>query len=236
MSHFSRIKTKIKNKSELEEALLLLQYDVKEYQELKVTGAHGIKHETVTADLAIGSDVGFRLNPNIDAKTHKKISTGKADNKFGISIKNFSVFFKEIENVKKISVEGPHPSGNVGIQIHKIDPINYGDKVWTINPEDVSNLGAFFRTGKFSSKRTIAVVGNSVKKRQYYKTIIGTSISKILEFSDFEYSHNNRIINGDLLSGDATGPNSYLGYYNNCLLYTSPSPRDLSTSRMPSSG
>ena len=63
MSHFSRIKTKIKNKPELEEALLLLQYDVKEDQELKVTGAHGIKHETVTADLSIGSDVGFRLNP-----------------------------------------------------------------------------------------------------------------------------------------------------------------------------
>ncbi len=63
MSHFSRIKTKIKNKPELEEALLLLQYDVKEDQELKVTGDHGIKHETVTADLAIGSDVGFRLNP-----------------------------------------------------------------------------------------------------------------------------------------------------------------------------
>ena len=63
MSHFSRIKTKIKNKPELEEALLLLQYDVKEDQELKVTGAHGIKHETVTADLAIGNDVGFRLNP-----------------------------------------------------------------------------------------------------------------------------------------------------------------------------
>ena len=47
----------------MEEALVLLQYDVKEDQELKVTGAHGIKHETVTADLAIGSDVGFRLNP-----------------------------------------------------------------------------------------------------------------------------------------------------------------------------
>ena len=63
MSHFSRIKTKIKNKPELEEALLLLQYDVKEDQELKVTGSHGIKHETVTADLAIDGDVGFRLNP-----------------------------------------------------------------------------------------------------------------------------------------------------------------------------
>jgi len=63
MSHFSRIKTKIKNKPELEEALVLLQYDVKEDQELKVTGSHGIKHEVVTADLAIAKDVGFRLNP-----------------------------------------------------------------------------------------------------------------------------------------------------------------------------
>ena len=63
MSHFSRIKTKIKNKPELEEALLLLQYDVKEDQELKVTGSHGINHETVEAELAIGTDVGFRMNP-----------------------------------------------------------------------------------------------------------------------------------------------------------------------------
>ena len=97
MSHFSAIKTKIRNKPELQEALELLQYTVVEDQELRVSGAHGIKHETVTADLAIAKDIGFRLNPNIDAKTHKKISTGKADNKFGISIKNFSVFLKEIE-------------------------------------------------------------------------------------------------------------------------------------------
>ena len=63
MSHFSAIKTKIRNKPELQEALELLQYTVVEYQELRVTGAHGIKHETVTADLAIAKDIGFRLNP-----------------------------------------------------------------------------------------------------------------------------------------------------------------------------
>ena len=63
MSHFSAIKTKIRNKPELQEALELLQYVVVEDQELKVTGAHGIKHETVIADLAIGKDIGFRLNP-----------------------------------------------------------------------------------------------------------------------------------------------------------------------------
>tara|TARA_B100000214_G_scaffold353305_1_gene309214 strand:- start:113 stop:439 length:327 start_codon:yes stop_codon:yes gene_type:complete len=42
---------------------VILQYDVKEDQELKVTGAHGINHETVEADIAIGTDVGFRMNP-----------------------------------------------------------------------------------------------------------------------------------------------------------------------------
>ena len=63
MSHFSTIKTTIKNKPELVEALELLQYTVVEDQELRVTGAHGIKHETVVADLAIAKDIGFRLNP-----------------------------------------------------------------------------------------------------------------------------------------------------------------------------
>ena len=63
MSHFSTIKTKLKNKEQLQEALVILQYDVKEDQELKVTGAHGINHETVEADIAIGTDVGFRMNP-----------------------------------------------------------------------------------------------------------------------------------------------------------------------------
>ena len=62
MSHFSTIKTKLKNKPILQEALEILQYDVKEDQELKVTGAHGIGHETVEAELAIGTYVGFRLN------------------------------------------------------------------------------------------------------------------------------------------------------------------------------
>ena len=63
MSHFSTIKTKLKNKPQLVEALEILQYDVKEDQELRVTGAHGIGHETVEAEVAIGSDIGFRMHP-----------------------------------------------------------------------------------------------------------------------------------------------------------------------------
>ena len=62
MSHFSTIKTKLKNKPQLVEALEILQYDVKEDQELRVTGAHGINHETVEAEVAIAQDIGFRMN------------------------------------------------------------------------------------------------------------------------------------------------------------------------------
>ena len=63
MSHFSTIKTKLKNKQQLVEALELLQYDVKEDQELRVTGSHGIGHETVDAEVSIGTDIGFRMHP-----------------------------------------------------------------------------------------------------------------------------------------------------------------------------
>ena len=63
MSHFSTIRTKLKNKPILQEALEILQYDVKQDQELKVSGSHGIGHETVEAELAIASDIGFRMNP-----------------------------------------------------------------------------------------------------------------------------------------------------------------------------
>ncbi len=59
--------------------------------------------------------IGFRLNPNVDAKTHKNISTGKAENKFGLSIKNFKVFLKTIKNFKNVKLEAL--SVHIGSQI-----------------------------------------------------------------------------------------------------------------------
>jgi len=70
---------------------------------------------------AIGSKInkiipiGYRLNPNIDAKTHKKISTGKAENKFGLSIKNFSSFYKKIKQFKYLKIDAV--SVHIGSQI-----------------------------------------------------------------------------------------------------------------------
>ena len=59
--------------------------------------------------------IGFRLNPNVDAKTHKKISTGKAENKFGVSIKNFSSFYKNIKQFKNLKIDAV--SVHIGSQI-----------------------------------------------------------------------------------------------------------------------
>ena len=79
--------------------------------------------------------IGFRLNPNIDAKTHKKISTGKANNKFGISIKNFSFFLKEIKKLKNIKLEAL--SVHIGSQILTDAPYK---RVLTVLSKLIKNL------------------------------------------------------------------------------------------------
>ena len=75
MSHFSTIKTKIKNKPELVEALQLLQYDVQEDQELINPINH--QHEKVKVDVSIGNDIGFRLNNNGEYELVTDIQTWK---------------------------------------------------------------------------------------------------------------------------------------------------------------
>ena len=75
MSHFTTIKTKIKNKPELLEALELLQYDVKQDQELINPLDH--QHEKVKVDVSIGNDIGFRLNNNGEYELVADIQTWK---------------------------------------------------------------------------------------------------------------------------------------------------------------
>jgi len=63
MSHFSTIKTKIKKRPQLVEALELLQYNVKEDQDLVITNPdHAEDHPVVRAEVAVSNDIGFRWN------------------------------------------------------------------------------------------------------------------------------------------------------------------------------
>jgi Na+-transporting NADH:ubiquinone oxidoreductase subunit A len=128
---------------------------------------------------------------------------------------SFKGLFEKIENANIVGVSGNHPAGNVGVQIHHLAPVNAGETVWVVNPEDVANIGALFISGEFSAQRTVALVGSSVGSPQYYKATIGASISALLDNNNIDNSQPNRFINGDVLTGTATSPDNYLGFYNN---------------------
>ncbi len=66
------------------------------------------------------TSIGIRLNPDIDAPTHKKISTGKAEDKFGLSKKNLISLCHNINNLKNINLEAI--SVHIGSQILSENP------------------------------------------------------------------------------------------------------------------
>ena len=79
--------------------------------------------------------------------------------------------FSVINNVDLYKIKGVHPSGNESFQINRIDPLNSGEIVWVIKPEDISNIGSFFKTGIFNPKRTVAVSGDCLKSPKYLSLI-----------------------------------------------------------------
>lgn len=105
----------------------------------------------------------------------------------------------DIKDVEISRFKGPHPSGNVGIQIHKLDPINKGEIVWVVQPQDVVAIGRLFKTGKYDPSVVLALTGPRVKKPQYYKTLRGTEVSTLLE-NQLEEGES-RVISGSVLGG-----------------------------------
>lgn len=122
--------------------------------------------------------------------------------------------FSNLKNIELHKVSGPHPAGLVGTQINKIDPINKGEVVWTVSPQDLVIIGELLLTGKFNADRTIALAGSSVKSPKYFTTKIGAEIATFL-YSSGVVDKRFRVINGDVLTGKKTGPDGYLGFYNN---------------------
>jgi len=128
---------------------------------------------------------------------------------------NFLLDFESIKGVDKLPIDGPHPAGNVSVQIHNHSPLNMGEKVWEVRPEDVANIGKLFSNGVFSAQRTIAVAGQSVLQPKYVKSIIGSHLSSLFEISGIDNTLQNRVINGDVLTGKAVALDGYLDYFNN---------------------
>jgi Na+-transporting NADH:ubiquinone oxidoreductase subunit A len=108
--------------------------------------------------------------------------------------------------------KGPHPAGNVGIQISKLDPINKGEVVWVVQPQDVVAIGRLFKTGKYDPSVVVALTGSRVEKPQYYKTIRGTAVATLLEKQLKEGE--NRVISGNVLNGrQIDGEKGYVGFF-----------------------
>ncbi len=140
-----------------------------------------------------------------------KLTPGKVHVSVGKSSNNPLGSLKGITLHK---VSGPHPAGLVGTLINKVDPINKGETVWTLAPQDLVLIGGLLLTGKFNPERTIALVGSSVKTPKYYTTKIGAEIATFLYASGVN-GDNFRVINGDALTGTQTAPDGYLGFYAN---------------------
>jgi diaminopimelate decarboxylase len=64
--------------------------------------------------------VSIRVNPDIDAKTHHKIATGKAENKFGIPISRAREIYARAAKLKGLEVAGVDM--HIGSQITELDP------------------------------------------------------------------------------------------------------------------
>ena len=108
-------------------------------------------------------------------------------------------------------VKGPHPAGNVGTQIHEIDPINKGEVVWYVNPQDVLVLGRYSLTGVYDASKTISLCGEGSSEKKYFNTISGNNINAILNVSSID--ENSRIISGNPLTGDKVDKDGFLGFY-----------------------
>tara|TARA_B100000768_G_scaffold19265_1_gene17391 strand:+ start:4934 stop:6289 length:1356 start_codon:yes stop_codon:yes gene_type:complete len=125
--------------------------------------------------------------------------------------------FTNLEDVVTHKVSGPHPSGNVGTLINKIDPINKGEVIWTLSPQDLVIIGEVLLTGKFNAERIVALAGSGIQEPRYLVTKIGSEIATMVYDRGIEKDANVRIISGNVLSGKEIKPDGFLGYYSNLI-------------------
>ena len=121
----------------------------------------------------------------------------------------------EFDGAVNQTISGPHPAGNVGIQIHHISPLKPGDIVWTVNAQHVIAIGGLFHTGIYDPKCIVSIGGSGASNPQIVQTISGTSIRSLLKDQSLDRSV--RLVSGDVLTGNSVDINGYLGYYDSSL-------------------
>ena len=143
----------------------------------------------------------------------KKLTDGKVHISFRKEQVGASVF-QGITNIEKHTVSGPHPAGNVGVQIHHVDPINKGELVWTITPQELVFVGRLLNEGKVNLEKKVAVTGPLAKSPAYYTMKPGQQIEALVKEQAQDEAHT-RVVSGNVLTGTAIGTSGFLGYYDN---------------------
>lgn len=169
------------------------------------------------ASAPLAADLDFTLQGKESELQAAVSALGKlTEGKVHVSVgKNGNSPLAGLNGVILHKVSGPHPSGNVGTQINKIDPVNKGEVVWTVSPHDLVIIGELLLTGKFNAERIVALVGSSVEKPRYFKTIAGSEIATIVYDKGVSKDGNDRIISGNVLSGKQIQTDGNLDYYSN---------------------
>jgi Na+-transporting NADH:ubiquinone oxidoreductase subunit A len=129
----------------------------------------------------------------------------------GISNEAASKLYNSLQGVQIHQFSGPHPAGNVGVQIHHVSPINKGERVWVIQPQEIVSIGLLFSQGKHDFSRVIAVTGSEILKPGYLRYRLGASVAQIV--ASGVSSGSLRFISGNVLTGDDIGSDGYLGFY-----------------------
>lgn len=165
----------------------------------------------------LAPDLGFTLQGEeiyfqAGLEVLKKLTTGLVHLNLSDSSDNAPIFTKA-QGVQINHFSGPHPAGNVGIQIHHIDPINKGDIAWTINPYGVTQMGKLFLEGRYDASKIIALTGSEGKKTGYVKTFSGACVEKLVAGN--AKTENIRVVSGNVLTGERILRDGYLGFYHN---------------------
>ncbi len=129
-----------------------------------------------------------------------------------ISVKQSAAALTQAKNVTVTVFDGPHPAGNVGVQINHIAPVNKGETVWTIDPQAVIFIGRLLNTGHVDMTRTVAVTGSEVKKAAYCKLKVGACLTNVFA-GNVTTGKELRYISGNVLTGKQISANGFLGAF-----------------------
>ena len=132
--------------------------------------------------------------------------------KVNLGIKPGNTIFASVQNADITVFDGPHPAGNVGVQINKINPVNKSEVVWTVGAEDVLFIGRLFSKGIVDLTRTVAITGPEVVKPQYIQTVAGSSVAPLLK-GNVTMGVEHRVISGNVLSGLQISANGNIDPY-----------------------